>query len=60
MSTAATAKPLGIEALPNRNVAQCGDALELLTSLPDSCAALAFFDPQHRGALGGKPWIPPK
>jgi Endodeoxyribonuclease RusA len=34
-----------------RNVAQGGDALDLLTSLPDACAALAFFDPQHRGVL---------
>ena len=34
-----------------RNVAQRGDALELLRSLPDACAALAFFDPQHRGVL---------
>ena len=33
------------------NVAQRGDALELLRSLPDACAALAFFDPQHRGVL---------
>src|SRR5262249_51566754 len=34
-----------------RNIAQQGDALDLLTSLPDACAALAFFDPQHRGVL---------
>jgi site-specific DNA-methyltransferase (adenine-specific) len=34
-----------------RNVAQRGDALQLLRSLPDACAALAFFDPQHRGVL---------
>ena len=34
-----------------RNVVQRGDALDLLTSLPDACAALAFFDPQHRGVL---------
>jgi site-specific DNA-methyltransferase (adenine-specific) len=34
-----------------RNVAQRGDALELLRSLPDACAALAFFDPQHRDVL---------
>jgi site-specific DNA-methyltransferase (adenine-specific) len=34
-----------------RNVAQRGDALDLLTSLPDACAALAFFDPQHRSVL---------
>ena len=33
------------------NVAQRGDALGLLTSLPDACAALAFFDPQHRSVL---------
>jgi site-specific DNA-methyltransferase (adenine-specific) len=36
---------------PARNVAQRGDALELLQSLSDSCAALGFFDPQHRGNL---------
>jgi site-specific DNA-methyltransferase (adenine-specific) len=34
-----------------RNVAQCGDALDLLRSLPDDCAPLAFFDPQYRGVL---------
>jgi site-specific DNA-methyltransferase (adenine-specific) len=34
-----------------RNIAQQGDALDLLTSLPDACAALVFFDPQHRGVL---------
>jgi site-specific DNA-methyltransferase (adenine-specific) len=34
-----------------RNIAQQGDALDLLKSLPDACAALAFFDPQHRGVL---------
>jgi len=34
-----------------RNIAQQGDALDLLTSLPDACAALAFFDPQHRSVL---------
>ena len=34
-----------------RNVAQHGDALELLRSLPDACARLAFFDPQHRENL---------
>jgi site-specific DNA-methyltransferase (adenine-specific) len=33
------------------NVAQRGDALELLRSLPDACTPLAFFDPQHRGVL---------
>lgn len=38
-------------ALPARNVPQQGDALELLTSLPDACAAVAFFDPQHRAVL---------
>jgi site-specific DNA-methyltransferase (adenine-specific) len=36
---------------PILNVAQCRDALELLRSLPDTCAALAFFDPQHRAVL---------
>jgi site-specific DNA-methyltransferase (adenine-specific) len=34
-----------------RNVAQRGDALDLLRSLPDGCMSLAFFDPQHRGVL---------
>ena len=33
------------------NIAQRGDALELLHSLSDECAPLAFFDPQHRGML---------
>ena len=34
-----------------RNVAQRGDALDLLRSLPDGCAALVLFDPQHRTVL---------
>jgi site-specific DNA-methyltransferase (adenine-specific) len=34
-----------------RNRAQCGDALALLQSLPDSCTPLVFFDPQHRAVL---------
>jgi site-specific DNA-methyltransferase (adenine-specific) len=34
-----------------RNVAQRGDALELLRSLPDPCTRLVFFDPQHRENL---------
>jgi site-specific DNA-methyltransferase (adenine-specific) len=34
-----------------RNIAQAGDALELLRSLPDGCTPLVFFDPQHRGVL---------
>jgi hypothetical protein len=34
-----------------RNIAQQGDALELLRSLPDTCAPLIFFDPQHREVL---------
>jgi site-specific DNA-methyltransferase (adenine-specific) len=34
-----------------RNVAQHGDALELLDSLPDGCAALGLLDPQHRENL---------
>ena len=33
------------------NVAQRGDALELLQSLPDGSAAVAVFDPQHRTTL---------
>ena len=34
-----------------RNSAQPGDALVLLQSLPDCCAALVFFDPQYRETL---------
>jgi site-specific DNA-methyltransferase (adenine-specific) len=34
-----------------RNVAQHGDALKLLRSLPDRCTPLVFFDPQYRGVL---------
>jgi site-specific DNA-methyltransferase (adenine-specific) len=34
-----------------RNVAQRGDALALLQSLPDGCSPLVFFDPQHRAVL---------
>jgi site-specific DNA-methyltransferase (adenine-specific) len=34
-----------------RNVAQRGDALALLQSLPDSCTRLVLFDPQHRTNL---------
>ena len=33
------------------NIAQRGDALELLRSLADSCTPLAVFDPQHRDTL---------
>jgi site-specific DNA-methyltransferase (adenine-specific) len=33
------------------SVAQQGDALELLRSLPDGCTPAAFFDPQHRSTL---------
>src|SRR5215510_7116402 len=33
------------------NIAQRGDALALLQSLPDGCTAVAFFDPQHRAVL---------
>jgi site-specific DNA-methyltransferase (adenine-specific) len=32
-------------------VAQHGDALILLRSLPDACTPLVFFDPQYRGVL---------
>jgi site-specific DNA-methyltransferase (adenine-specific) len=35
----------------NRNIAQRGDALTLLRALPDGCAPLVWFDPQHRGVL---------
>jgi site-specific DNA-methyltransferase (adenine-specific) len=34
-----------------RNVAQRGDALMLLQSLPPACATLGFFDPQFRERL---------
>jgi site-specific DNA-methyltransferase (adenine-specific) len=34
-----------------RNVAQAGDALALLRSLPDGCMPLVFFDPQYRAVL---------
>ena len=34
-----------------RDIAQRGDALELLRSLPDHCTPLAFFDPQYRENL---------
>jgi site-specific DNA-methyltransferase (adenine-specific) len=33
------------------NITQTGDALTLLQSLPDSAAALVFFDAQHRAVL---------
>jgi hypothetical protein len=33
------------------NVAQRGDALALLRSLPSGTTPLIFFDPQHRGVL---------
>jgi len=33
------------------NIAQVGDAFELLCSLPDGCTPLVFFDPQHRTVL---------
>jgi site-specific DNA-methyltransferase (adenine-specific) len=36
---------------PALNVAQRGDALELLRALPDGRAPLVFFDPQHRAVL---------
>jgi hypothetical protein len=34
-----------------RNVAQRGDALELLRWLPADCSTLGFSDPQHRENL---------
>jgi site-specific DNA-methyltransferase (adenine-specific) len=34
-----------------RNVAQRGDGLSLLRSLPGGCTPLVFFDPQHRAVL---------
>jgi site-specific DNA-methyltransferase (adenine-specific) len=33
------------------NVAQRGDSLALLRSLPAGCTPLVFFDPQYRGIL---------
>ena len=33
------------------NTRQHGDALDLLRSLPDGCATLVFFDPQHHWVL---------
>jgi site-specific DNA-methyltransferase (adenine-specific) len=42
----------GILALPRPcDVALREDALTLLRSLPDGCAAVVFFDPQYRGVL---------
>jgi site-specific DNA-methyltransferase (adenine-specific) len=46
-----TANPRSVAPGYARNVAQRGDALELLRSLPDACAPLAVFDPQHRSVL---------
>ena len=46
--TAATCAPNGP---PRFDVAQRGDALELLQSLPDHSAAVVHFDPQHRSVL---------
>jgi site-specific DNA-methyltransferase (adenine-specific) len=45
------ATPVGSAMRWKRNVAQRGDALALLQSLPNSCTPLLFFDPQHRGVL---------
>jgi site-specific DNA-methyltransferase (adenine-specific) len=36
---------------PPQDIALCADARVLLRSLPDTSAAAAFFDPQHRGVL---------
>jgi hypothetical protein len=33
------------------NIAQVGDALERLRSLPAACTKLVHFDPQYRGNL---------
>jgi hypothetical protein len=33
------------------DVAQRGDALELLRSVPDASTPLTFFDPQYRGVM---------
>jgi site-specific DNA-methyltransferase (adenine-specific) len=51
MSTLEIEAPMVEKPLVARNVAQNGDALELLRSLPDACARLVFFDPQHRENL---------
>jgi hypothetical protein len=42
---------LATQAVLRFNVAQRGDALELLRSLPDCNASVVFFDPQHRSVL---------
>jgi site-specific DNA-methyltransferase (adenine-specific) len=42
---------VAIRVMPARNVAQRGDALELLRALPDACTSLVFFDPQYREVL---------
>jgi hypothetical protein len=39
------------QAVFRSNVAQRGDALELLRSLPDRNASVALFNPQHRSVL---------
>jgi hypothetical protein len=36
---------------PSPNIAQGGDAIELLRALSDVCSPLAFFDPQFRSVL---------
>jgi site-specific DNA-methyltransferase (adenine-specific) len=49
----ATAEGLNLATLMTMtpNVAQRGDALTLLRSLPDGCTPLVLFDPQYRGVL---------
>jgi site-specific DNA-methyltransferase (adenine-specific) len=48
-ATVLTQAPLGTSF--DFNVAQRGDALELLQSLLQACTPLTFFDPQYRGVL---------
>jgi site-specific DNA-methyltransferase (adenine-specific) len=40
-----------VSVVPHHDVPARGDALNLLQSLPECCAACVFFDPQHRGVL---------
>jgi site-specific DNA-methyltransferase (adenine-specific) len=40
-----------VSVVPYHDAPARGDALKLLRSLPEGCAACVFFDPQHRGVL---------
>jgi hypothetical protein len=50
-SPSAPASSVGGHATYGYGIAQRGDALDLLQSLPDSATPLVFFDPQHRDVL---------